>query len=108
VESVRPIALTADAEGIHWFTPRAGDKTPPAYLESSRRQKSALATRYASFPGPQDVFDMDARGGDVTITERTSGARWTLQLPNSLRRTREAEGGAPSIASRSGPSATPQ
>jgi len=91
IESVRPIALTADAEGVHWFTPRNGDEAPPAYLESSRRQKNVLATRYASFPGPRDVFDMDTRGGDVTITERTSGARWTLQLPTSLRRTKEAD-----------------
>lgn len=99
VQSVRPVGLTADADGLHWFIPRGEDRTPPSYLESSGRQKQMLATSYAAFPGPKDVFEMKAAGPNVTITERASGAAWSLHLPASLRDTKEARLGRDAIAS---------
>ena len=84
IETVRPVAFTADARGLHWFTPRAQDKPHDKYLDAAERQKRAFATRYAMFPGPQDVFEMEASGQRVTIHEKTSGAQWTVQLPSSV------------------------
>jgi len=33
-----------------------------------------------SFPGPNDSFTLDAAGNTATVTERQSGARWTVLL----------------------------
>jgi hypothetical protein len=62
----------------------------PAAFQKYRAAREARVLRASAldqalhnepFPAVSDVFDLSAQGGDLTITERSSGAQWRISIP---------------------------
>ncbi|HNQ23547.1 MAG TPA: hypothetical protein PKK06_10680 [Phycisphaerae bacterium] len=79
---LRLVAFTCDSGAIHWLT---GASDPAALAQYfAGRADDAAEPRGAlgplTFPGPLDVYRLDAAGPSLSVIEERSGATWRLTL----------------------------
>lgn len=80
IVDIRLIGLRLRGDESDW---RVGESDPVVtrrYL-NARAATAADDSAHMLFPGRTDVFTLDVSGPTVVVTERHSGARWTLALP---------------------------
>ena len=89
VRYIRPAAVTRDKQAVRCVVGPLQSDTDQRYLRAA--EKDGATTTYgleplAVWPRPGDRFDASITGSTLTLSERRSGARWTMTLlPHSPR-----------------------
>jgi hypothetical protein len=79
IVDVRPVALRVEGGRFVWQRGAADDAATERYVRA-RVTAPAEQTAHRLFPGRADVFALTVDGSVVSVTERGSGARWTLSV----------------------------
>ena len=78
VEEVRVAALSTTGQGLAWRLGSSDSRALQTYHRTHRREGG-----YPPWPGRVERYELSVAGDTVTVTERTSGARWQLMLTES-------------------------
>ncbi len=73
VKDIRLVCLDAERGSYRWRV------SPPDEVSLDRYRAAAVAGP-PTFPGEADVFRLSVSGGEVSVREERSGARWTLAV----------------------------
>lgn len=77
VKDLRLAALSSRGSELDWkLTP-----ADPKALARYRQHRQTDPKKTVAFPRASDLFDVSATGGRVTVTDRASGAQWSVNLP---------------------------
>jgi hypothetical protein len=74
---IRPLGLRLQGDDFEWIVGEAAPAATQIYL-TARRATTADDSPHMLFPGRTDVFTLEVSGLTVVVTERRSGACWTL------------------------------
>jgi hypothetical protein len=90
LKEVRVLAVTDTGDGLAFSSSIDDDAATEQYLLRRRTEQRQYrtdnpsdATFAGAFPGPTDVFTMSVAGMTASVSERNSGARWSLLLTES-------------------------
>jgi hypothetical protein len=84
---LRLAVLTFNYGGMKWTISPPNPQSLQAYLKyrvdewrAASPQRHDVPLQAESFPGPQDVFTLNAVGGQVTASHQPTGASWTVRI----------------------------
>jgi hypothetical protein len=80
IVDIRPLGLRLDASEFRWLVGESDPTAMQHYLKA-RAGMPGERSAHLLFPGQSDVFALKVSGPAVVVTERRSGANWSLALP---------------------------
>jgi hypothetical protein len=87
VDEIRITALTADGGAFNWKVGNADTKALATYTAFGDRmwrerfvQRGLPPPEYLGFPRPDDHFQLNVTGEQISVVHTASGATWTLSI----------------------------